>query len=336
MKNNVDQVRGFSFPPLSWLPKSEYEKLPLIKGAWGELPTIVVRVRREFSRKYIHEYPLRWNPRFQSFDHIVCGIGDNGPVYGTGSLTYATDHTPEDVDYTYEMYINNNLSPFSSAFRKINESLQELCFYADKMNICSKCMKYTINKGEEKCQNIQKADLLEYISANATINEFEFMECGTVECIKAARKIELQYAKKHQNSDNKETRLAALKTINKIGSSKVSPKYATSRNAKYIYFLKSGSNIKIGITNNLRQRFENIGTYTPYPPTLENCITTDRASELENLLHTTLQKYNTHREWFLLPTSIESFVLELNSPEEVINFCEKFDSNELSVGDTEI
>jgi hypothetical protein len=139
---------------------------------------------------------------------------------------------------------------------------------------------------------------------------------------KSGKEDRASVCKKHQNSDNKETRLAALKTINKIGSSKVSPKYATSRNAKYIYFLKSGSNIKIGITNNLRQRFENIGTYTPYPPTLENCITTDRASELENLLHTTLQKYNTHREWFLLPTSIESFVLELNSPEEVINFCE--------------
>lgn len=326
MKDSVEPVRDFSFPPLVWLPKSEYEKLPLIKGAWGELPTIVVKVQRTFSRKYIHEYPLRWNPRFQSFNHYISPMGDNGPAYNTASLTYATDHRHDDVDYTYEKYVNNAIIPLCSAFRKINESHQELCFYADLMKICRRCMKYTIAKSEMNSQDFLKADLLDYVASNTTIKEFEFTECGTVECIKTARKIEMRHAKKHENSENKDVRLSALKTINQIGFLKPSPKYTTVRNAKYIYFLKSGSHIKIGITNNLRQRFENIGTYTPYPPTLENCITTDRASELENLLHKTLEKYNTHREWFLLPTDIETLVLALNSPDEVIRFCERCDS----------
>jgi len=84
-----------------------------------------------------------------------------------------------------------------------------------------------------------------------------------------------------------------------------------------VYFIRQGNAIKIGITDNLDQRFAQIKTSAALPCEIENVVYTHRGKTLERRLHQALADYNNHLEWFVLPSRIERMLFAAKSVEDI-------------------
>ena len=84
-----------------------------------------------------------------------------------------------------------------------------------------------------------------------------------------------------------------------------------------LYFIRQGNAIKIGITDNLDQRFAQIKTSAVLPCVIENVVYTHHGRSLERKLHQTFADYNSHLEWFILPSEIERMLFAAKSVEDI-------------------
>lgn len=67
---------------------------------------------------------------------------------------------------------------------------------------------------------------------------------------------------------------------------------------RYLYVVRAGDLLKIGITNNVDQRVAAIQAHCPVPVALVRVIETEHAAELELNLHDDLADFRSHGEWF--------------------------------------
>ena len=97
-------------------------------------------------------------------------------------------------------------------------------------------------------------------------------------------------------------------------------KYDFDQNTKScVYFIRQGNAIKIGFTDNLDRRFAQIKTSASLPCKVENAVYTHHAKKVERMLHKALAGYNSHLEWFELPSSIEKMLFAAKSVEDLEN-----------------
>ena len=73
-----------------------------------------------------------------------------------------------------------------------------------------------------------------------------------------------------------------------------------------IYFLRCGSFVKIGFTNNLERRIGTLSDYLPGPPKL--LLTRCGAIGDERALHRRFAELRSHREWFRLDGKLRDFL----------------------------
>jgi hypothetical protein len=86
-----------------------------------------------------------------------------------------------------------------------------------------------------------------------------------------------------------------------------------------VYFIRQGNAIKIGFTDNLDRRLAQIRTSASMPCEIENAVYTHHAKKVERMLHKALADYNSHLEWFELPSRIEKMLFAAKSVEDVEN-----------------
>jgi hypothetical protein len=86
-----------------------------------------------------------------------------------------------------------------------------------------------------------------------------------------------------------------------------------------LYFIRQGTAIKIGITDNLDQRIAQIKTSAALPCEIVNVVYTHHGKILERKLHQALDHHNSHLEWFILPSKIEKMLLSAKSAEDIEN-----------------
>jgi hypothetical protein len=96
-----------------------------------------------------------------------------------------------------------------------------------------------------------------------------------------------------------------------------------------VYFIRQGNAIKIGITDNLDQRFAQIKTSAALPCEIMNVVYTHHGISLERILHQALAKYNTHLEWFILPARIEKMLFSAKSVKDIERVLEHTDDTDL-------
>ena len=95
-------------------------------------------------------------------------------------------------------------------------------------------------------------------------------------------------------------------------------KYDFDQNTKScVYFIRQGDAIKIGITDNLDQRFAQIKTSAALPCKIESVVYTHYGKMLERKLHQAFADYNNHLEWFVLPTEIEEMLFAAKSARDI-------------------
>lgn len=87
-----------------------------------------------------------------------------------------------------------------------------------------------------------------------------------------------------------------------------------------LYFVRQENFIKIGVTDNLKQRFAQLKTSASLPLKIENVVYTHHGRTLERKLHQALADYNTHLEWFSLPSRMERLLFAAKSVEDIENF----------------
>lgn len=81
--------------------------------------------------------------------------------------------------------------------------------------------------------------------------------------------------------------------------------------ASVVYFISSGSLIKIGVTVELRKRFTSLQCGSPMPLTLLASIPGDRS--MEQKLHKQFSHLRTHGEWFKNDPSLMAYIESLQS-----------------------
>lgn len=102
-----------------------------------------------------------------------------------------------------------------------------------------------------------------------------------------------------------------------------------------VYFIRQGNAIKIGFTDNLDRRLAQIKTSASLPCKIENAVYTHHAKKVERMLHKVLADYNSHLEWFELPSRIEKMLFAAKSVEDVENVLTHItgeDSSDLNQG----
>ena len=97
-----------------------------------------------------------------------------------------------------------------------------------------------------------------------------------------------------------------------------------------LYFIRQDDAIKIGITDDLDQRFAQIKTSAAFPCKIENVVYTHHGKTLERKLHKALADFQTHLEWFVLPLEIEKMLLKAKSVGEIENAVESVIKNEFN------
>jgi hypothetical protein len=103
-----------------------------------------------------------------------------------------------------------------------------------------------------------------------------------------------------------------------------------------VYFIRQGSAIKIGITDDLDRRFAQIKTSAASSCIIENVIYTHHGRKLERELHRALVRYNTHLEWFVLPQKIENILFAAKCIEDVENFLQMLARGEFNDSSSEM
>jgi len=241
-------------------------------------------------------------------------------------LSGSTPHTPFEDGRTYTAIKHGLLTPMSGGHFRVHDRHQDLFLFTDVMRICPECATYTIDLCEPGCWTCRDVDsLVDFIRAHAKRPEFAVEACGRPTCASRAGCLRDRLQEEQLTATNKTLRLdaveyAAGKDLREPQARKL--RYTAPQPALYLYFVRCGSAIKIGIANNIKSRMASIATYTPQPPRLENCIRTDIAADLEVLLHGKLAQFNTNGEWFMLPEAIELKVLNLHSDSDVLAFCD--------------
>jgi hypothetical protein len=86
-----------------------------------------------------------------------------------------------------------------------------------------------------------------------------------------------------------------------------------------LYFIRQENAIKIGITDDLDGRFAQIKTSAALPCRIENVVYTHHGKTLERKLHQALARYNSHLEWFVLPSRIEEMLFAAKSVGDIEN-----------------
>jgi len=84
-----------------------------------------------------------------------------------------------------------------------------------------------------------------------------------------------------------------------------------------VYFIRQGNAIKIGFSDSLDRRLAQIRTSASLPCVIENAVYTHHAKRVERLLHKALAEYNSHLEWFELPSKIEKMLFAAKSIEDL-------------------
>lgn len=84
-----------------------------------------------------------------------------------------------------------------------------------------------------------------------------------------------------------------------------------------LYFIRQGDAIKIGITDSLERRFAQIKTSASDACKIESVVYTHHGRRMEQKLHKALAPYNTHLEWFQLPTEIENMLFAAKTINEL-------------------
>lgn len=92
-----------------------------------------------------------------------------------------------------------------------------------------------------------------------------------------------------------------------------------------LYFIKQGPATKIGITDSLDLRFAQIKTSAAFPCEIANVVYTHFGYELEQTLHQRLRRFNSHLEWFVLPSEIEARLFNAKSRNEIEEFLKWFE-----------
>ncbi len=77
-----------------------------------------------------------------------------------------------------------------------------------------------------------------------------------------------------------------------------------------VYFVSQGNKVKIGFTNNIKQRMKNIKTSSPLSLKLLGTIDGDRNVEKE--LHLKFHQYRLSGEWFLWSDEIKDYINQHN------------------------
>jgi hypothetical protein len=108
-------------------------------------------------------------------------------------------------------------------------------------------------------------------------------------------------------------------------------KYEFDQNTKScVYFIRQGSAVKIGITNQLERRFAQIKTSASGLCRIENVIYTHHGRKLERALHLALAPYNSHLEWFVLPLNLEKMLFSAKSLAEIEHILRQIKNNMVS------
>ena len=81
----------------------------------------------------------------------------------------------------------------------------------------------------------------------------------------------------------------------------------------YVYIIRLGMYIKIGIARNVRQRISAIQIGSPYEIVLLRCWQTMNAREEEKWLHNRLDQYHHRGEWFRLPDHVLRGIIKASS-----------------------
>ena len=72
----------------------------------------------------------------------------------------------------------------------------------------------------------------------------------------------------------------------------------------YIYFIRCGNHVKIGIANNIKRRLCILQIGNPVDLILLGAVGTNQPDDDEYALHVALHKYRTRGEWFALPDDV--------------------------------
>lgn len=82
-------------------------------------------------------------------------------------------------------------------------------------------------------------------------------------------------------------------------------------NPQSVYVIKGGhKHLKIGISNNLKNRLVGIQTGCPFPIKLARHWDTPHARKIEKAAHRALVKYRTTGEWFVIPLNVGIAVVD--------------------------
>ena len=76
----------------------------------------------------------------------------------------------------------------------------------------------------------------------------------------------------------------------------------------FVYFLECQDFVKIGITRNVKVRLNSYKTHNPFKCKLLSVIPTIRARADEELIHTAMEAYHVHGEWFRLPVTLKAYL----------------------------
>lgn len=92
-----------------------------------------------------------------------------------------------------------------------------------------------------------------------------------------------------------------------------------------LYFIKQGTATKIGITDSLNARFSQIKTSAALPCEIVNVVYTHFGYRVEQKLHRCLSQFNSHLEWFILPSEIEEILFKAKSCKDIEDFLTWFE-----------
>lgn len=75
-------------------------------------------------------------------------------------------------------------------------------------------------------------------------------------------------------------------------------KRVKEKNPGFVYIISDGTNIKVGVANNVNRRLKSLQTGNPNTLTLEFSEYRNQPYKLETYLHQQLAKYRTKGEWY--------------------------------------
>lgn len=78
----------------------------------------------------------------------------------------------------------------------------------------------------------------------------------------------------------------------------------------YVYFVQCNEFTKIGFAADVQQRFCNLQIGNPYQLRLLRTIASDNPVEIEEEIHSRLEKYHVRGEWFQIPLDVLADLLE--------------------------